>query len=1218
MFVGTGRMPRAKVLVIAASVSLVVVAVAYAILAVSATPVEFADPALDAAIREALARERRGAPGADFDRLTRLDAENRGIESLDGIEHLMNLEVLNLRGNPIHDVSPIAALPRLRELNLRDTNTPDLAAAGLDELAALPELRELNLRHNRGPSHPESPDDHARIRDITVLSGFTRLERLDLRDNHIDDIAPLAGLTRLTRLDLGDNRLADDLRALSALTQLEHLNLRGNRVKSLDGIEAVRRLTYLNLRGNRDIASIEPIEGLPRLGTLIVRDLDIGGQLDTLETLPSLVHLNARNAGITDLTPIARMMERGILQDDLDRGVYAEVDIRENPITVSGHADGYRVLKPYWANVSRRHPPELPRPMSRDVVISEVMSSNGATIGDGTGEFPDWIELFNPGDDVVDLSGYYLSDHRDRSTRWAFPPGAAIGAREYLLVWASGRDTVGPDGRYHTSFRLDGAGEAAIITEPDGRTRVDALLVPQIPRDMSYGRRGEPVGTADRGDFTTFAKPTPGTANTDGYEFRPVVFSHASGFHSGGFGLRLSTPESIERQRVAIYYTLDGSVPDPAAVEDPRAYSVGMYRTGATGSRFERRFERTYRYDRPIVISDFRSGSYTIAAALADESRIIEIPTTSPNAEFWYWKPPETDPVRATVVRAAAFTDDEQPVRVSEISTATYIVVLHGAERFSMPVVTIATPPSALFDYDDGVYVPGRIYDELPPYDESWMAQDANYRRPSEPAAHIEFFESDGTSAFSIDGGIRVHGAYSRSHPLKSLRLYARKQYGVTDFFGHAVFPDATRGDDPATPIDRYRRLILRSGQSLFRSLMQDAVIQHQMNGQLEIELLRYRPVIHFVNGEYWGIKNLRERFDRFYIEANYGIDPDDVIIVEGPFGFDRQLVEGEPRDNRPYNALHTFIVENDMRAPDAYARVGREMDVVSFIDYNIARIYSGDRDGVTDHVAIWRKRTDPDPAAGPGHDGRWRWHTWDFDNAFMGQNNTMEFYANDGLDDAERASATGIHSAFHRSPEFTAMIVSLFRNDEFRTTFLNRFAGFLNTVFHPDEMRAAIDASAAVLEPEMPEHIARWGYPASLEYWRDQIASHQRFVAARPAVQRRQIVEYFTRRGWDVPGTFELTVETDEPERGFVRVENVDVRDETPGIDDAARWVGVWFSRVPIRVSAVPASGYRFAGWDGDLDRVEATRRDEDRSASIVVTADRSTRISARFEPVE
>lgn len=1218
MFVGTGRMPRAKILVIVVAAALVVVTVAYAMLAVTTTPVEFDDPALAAAVRDALARERRGAPGADFDRITRLDAENRGIESLAGIEQLTNLEVLNVRGNPIHDVSPIAALPRLRELNLRDTNTPDLIAARLGELAALPELRELNLRHNRGPSHPESPDDHARIRDITALAGFTRLEHLDLRDNHIEDIASLASLTRLTRLDLRDNRLESaDLRDLSALTELEYLNLRGNRVRNLDGIEALRDLAYLNLRGNREIPSIEPISGLRRLNTLIVRDLDIGDQLDILETLPGLVHLNARNAGITDLTPIARMMERGVLQDDPARGIYAEVDIRENPISVSGQADGYGVLEPYWPNVSRRHPQELPAPMSREVVISEVMSSNGATIDDGTGEFPDWIELYNPGDVAVDLSGYFLSDHRDRSARWSFPDGAAIGAGEHLLVWASGRDTVGPDGRYHTSFRLDGHGEAAIITEPDGRTRVDALLFPQIPRDMSYGRRNETDdSTTERAVYTTFARATPAGANAEGYEFQPVEFSHASGFHSGGFGLRLSTPSLDDGRHVAIYYTLDGSVPDPGAVDNPRGYTVQMYETGATDAgseaRFETRFERTYRYDRPIVISDFRSGSYTVASALAGEPRITEIPTTSPNAEFWEWKPPETDTVRGTVVRAAVFTEEEQPVRVSEISTATYFAVLHGPERFSMPVITIATPPSALFDYNDGAYVPGRIYDELPPYDESWMAQDANYRRPWEPAAHLEFFERDGGSAFAIDGGIRVHGAYSRSHPLKSLRLYARKLYGVTDYFEHSIFPGATRRDDPTSPIDRYRRLILRSGQSLFRSHMQDAVIQQQMNGRLEIELLRYRPVVHFVNGEYWGIKNLRERFDRFFIEANYGIDPDDVIVVEGPFGFDRQLVEGEPRDNRPYNALHTFIAENDMRDPAAYARVNREMDVVSFIDYNIARIYSGDRDGVNDHVAVWRKRTAPDPTAGPGHDGRWRWHTWDFDNAFMGQNNTMEFYANDGLDDAERSAATGIHSAFHRSPEFTAMIVSLFRNDEFRATFLNRFAGFLNTVFHPNEMNAAIDAAAALLEPEMPEHIERWGYPVSLAFWREQIASHKRFAAARPGVQRRQIIEYFSRRGWDLPGTFELTVENEQPDGGFVRVENVDVRDETPGIADPRRWTGVWFSRVPVRLTAVPARGYRFSGWTGDLDAADAAAR------TILVTADSSTRIAARFERVE
>ncbi|TVQ35758.1 MAG: hypothetical protein EA384_15660 [Spirochaetaceae bacterium] len=1178
---------QVRVLVRVAVIMLLLLAAAYVVLALNATPVSFVDSGLEQAVRRQLGRERGTLALADLERITRLDAEARGIVSLEGIERLANLEQLDLRGNRIADLTPLAALARLRQLDLRDNGIVDLESANLARLAVLPRLRELSLRHNRGPSHPESPQDHQRISDLTVLAAFTGLESLDLRDNHIRDIRPLSGLHRLVRLDLRDNRLHDsDLSALSGLSRLEYLNLRHSGISDLNGIEALRNLVYLNLHSNATIESVEPLSRLPRLQTLIVRNVPIGEQLEVFESLTALRRLNLRNCGIEDLTPLARLMQRGALQDDAQRGIYAEVDIRENLVTFF-QEDGYAVLAPYWENVARRHPQELPPPLSREIVINEVMSSNGSTIDDGSGSYPDWIELYNPGSSAVDLAGYYLSDHRDRSARWRFPEGAVVGAGEHLLVWASGRDTVGPDGRFHTGFRISSGGEAAVLTGPDGRSRVDALLIPPLPRDRSYGRLDPGELTA-----TTFAVPTPGFANKDGHRYRNLWFSHSSGFHRQGFDLVIrartedaaaSRRAAADNQPVTIYYTLDGSLPDPAATDDPVAYRVGNHATG----ELETWYQRTYRYDGPIAIRDQREEGYTVAAALRGVPRIVHIDTTSPNARFWQWQPPRSGPLRGTVVRAAAYIDspaDGQQggqVQVSDVVSATFFVVADGEERFTLPVVALTTPSSGLFDFDDGIYVPGRIYEESQPYDGIWMAQQANYSQSWERPAHIEFFEADGSRSFALDGGIRVHGTYSRAHPLKSLRLYARKSYSATGSFEYPVFPDAVGRGSPQSSIDSYKRLILRSGQSLFRSHLQDAVIQHWLADHVEVDLLRYRPVVHFINGEYWGIKNLRERFDRFYVEANYGIAADDVIVVEGPFGYDSQLREGRPGENRPFFELHRFIVEQDMRDAGNYERVQREMDVLSFIDYNIVRIYSADRDGIDKHIAVWRKRTDFDPLAPRGHDGRWRWHTWDFDNAFMYQHNTIEYYAADGFGATQTQDQTSDADA---DAAKTAMIVNLFHNDQFRTLFINRFASLLNTVLQPRRMSAAIDAAAALLAPEIGEHIERWGYPESVEYWRNQVDSHRKFVSKRPLFDRDYLEAYFGRRGYPVRGRYSLLVRNQDPVGGYVRVGFVDVREGTPGVEDPSLWSGIWFGDVPLQLHAVPAAGYRFAGWRGDL----------------------------------
>lgn len=328
------------------------------------SPTRFTDPGLEAAVRGALAGANQAFTPSELRRITELDAARRGITSLDGIEQLSNLAVLDLQGNRIEDVSPLTSLTRLHTLNLGNNNVTDLRSVNFEVLSTLPELRSLNLANNRGPSHPENPDDQRYIRDISLLSSFVHLESLELAENDVTDITALADLTRLRHLDLRDNPLElEDLAVLSGLTQLEHLNLRDTGLRSLRGIQELRNLSYLNLHSNSGIDSIVPIAGLPHLHTLILRGVPVGREAEVLISLESLVRLNVRDADIRDLSPLARLMAAGAVQDDPDQGVFAQLDIRENPVHRSGEADGYQVLTPFWETISVRSPQVLPQPL---------------------------------------------------------------------------------------------------------------------------------------------------------------------------------------------------------------------------------------------------------------------------------------------------------------------------------------------------------------------------------------------------------------------------------------------------------------------------------------------------------------------------------------------------------------------------------------------------------------------------------------------------------------------------------------------------------------------------------------------------------------------------------------------------------------------------------------------------------------------------------------
>ena len=140
--------------------------------------------------------------------------------------------------------------------------------------------------------------------------------------------------------------------------------------------------------------------------------------------------------------------------------------------------------------------------------INEFMGSNG-TIPDADVNNEDWIELYNPGSQDVNLTGYYLSDDSANLVKWKFP-NVTIPKKEFLLVWASKKDKIDSKGEAHTNFKIDKTlGEDLILTNPDGVTIMDKYTPTiSITRDKSIGRT--PSGGST---WTTFDTPTPRKPN---------------------------------------------------------------------------------------------------------------------------------------------------------------------------------------------------------------------------------------------------------------------------------------------------------------------------------------------------------------------------------------------------------------------------------------------------------------------------------------------------------------------------------------------------------------------------------------------------------------------------------------------------------------------------------------------------------------------------------
>ena len=176
--------------------------------------VEIPDPNLRDAVREALNIAGRDVPLTQpllRTRLTRLDAPDRGIADLTGLEFAGKLTWLSIVGNPITDFSPIAGLTNLETLYMWWTPISDISP-----LANLTNLRSLNAAG-------------CDIVDISPLANLTQLEYVNLRHNKIADIQPLAGLTLLRHLQLNSNQISD-VNSLAKLSHLEVLEIQNNRI----------------------------------------------------------------------------------------------------------------------------------------------------------------------------------------------------------------------------------------------------------------------------------------------------------------------------------------------------------------------------------------------------------------------------------------------------------------------------------------------------------------------------------------------------------------------------------------------------------------------------------------------------------------------------------------------------------------------------------------------------------------------------------------------------------------------------------------------------------------------------------------------------------------------------------------------------------------------------------------------------------------------------
>lgn len=423
-----------------------------------------------------------------------------------------------------------------------------------------------------------------------------------------------------------------------------------------------------------------------------------------------------------------------------------------------------------------------------------------------------------------------------------------------------------------------------------------------------------------------------------------------------------------------------------------------------------------------------------------------------------------------TVIRARAYASDGSTFG-SDIVSNTYIIVdsnnqTQEAHDITLPMVFVVTEPENLWNTTYGIYVLGNDYTGKGEPTDITETGDGLYEnfgirgRCWERASHFTYLSNGGEDVlFESDLMIRIFGAFSRKVAQKGIALIPRKGYGATSL-NYAFFDDR--------PFESYESLVLRaSGQDAKVSRFKDVLIHGLMNdANVDIAVQAYVQCVVYLNGQYWGVYNLREKVSKFYVAQHYGIeDVDTIDMLKGNGTNEGYVVCGDGLQD--YKDLIEFCKSKnyDLSNASDYAYVTARVDVENYALYAAQQIIVGNTD--TGNIKWWRSSE---------LDNKWRWLCYDYCWAMNGGSQSADVTTTSGysrdffwryFDPAGHGAGKGFSTELGRS---------LLSNNDFVEIFLRQCAYLFNEVYTPEKIFAKSDELKANIYDEMVNwDIARW-----------------------------------------------------------------------------------------------------------------------------------------------
>lgn len=858
------------------------------------------------------------------------------------------------------------------------------------------------------------------------------------------------------------------------------------------------------------------------------------------------------------------------------------------------------------------------------VYINEVCAKN-TTFKAADGNCYDFIELYNSSSSSVDLSGYGISDNSENPYKFTFPQGSSINAGGHLLVFCDSGE-LQLQGQYTASFGISTDGENIVLSDRNGNA-VDSVTFGSIAADQSYGRVTD--GSAEY----AFMNMTPGSANrSDSVIEKNVpapVFSVPSGYCSGSFDVMISAENGAK-----IYYTLDSS--DPTAASQlytspirvsadqlpqgnpnnnvPGQQTPGQVQPGAGdwgngnwgnfggfvgageedpnagnnnqwGGNFGGNWGAVNPGDQGNAGNNQWGGNFGGdwgaqggAVNPGDQGDAGnnqwggiggnwgDIGGGNWGGDFgggnWggfpgmyptYYAGLPDAKKDAFVIRAVAV--DSEGNR-SAVSTAVYFMGIQNTASYyqNMKVISIVTDSENLNNAQTGIYTNSN-----------------NSGREWERPATMSIF-SGGKEELVQDVGIRIHGGYTRQFAQKSFNVYARDEYGKSKV-EYDLFSGTLRSEATGKKIKKFDSFIIRNtGNDSEAARFRDKLNQKLVEGRNFLQQAM-EPCIVFINGEYFGQYELTEKISKDYINDHTEVPKKNICIIKN-----QELEEGTQENFQEYTELGNWIRQTDFSSASNYAQLCSKVDMDSFIDYMSCQIFFGNNDWGKNNVALWKSVVTDD--SNPYSDGRWRFLMFDTEYS-------VNLYG-------QIPASTNTFSKVMRDGSFIGnLLTAAMKNTEFKKKFATAFMDIANYNFESSKITSLIKEYSELYRQPAVDTLTKF-------YSKDESA----FTSAVSAITefyngRYASITSALKSTCGLTGTLASVTVRNDAGKGTVKVNTL-----TPDMKSGS-YTGKYYTDYPVTLSAEPAEGHVFSGWqlsDGTV--VKSNNTEITVSGDMTVTA--------------